>query len=83
MDDNYDTYGYAEEETFTSEEPLFLQPETETSTQPDVNFDDPEIAGLGRVLLMGPRRGGKTSIQVSKKNERAPYRLQRAVYCLS
>jgi hypothetical protein len=29
-----------------------------------VNFDDPKIANLPRVLLMGPRRGGKTSIQV-------------------
>jgi hypothetical protein len=31
----------------------------------DINFDDPKIANLPRVLLMGPRRGGKTSIQVS------------------
>ena len=30
----------------------------------DVDFDDPKIASLPRVLLMGPRRGGKTSIQV-------------------
>lgn len=30
----------------------------------DVDFDDPQIASLPRVLLMGPRRGGKTSIQV-------------------
>jgi len=29
----------------------------------DVDFDDPKIASLPRVLLMGPRRGGKTSIQ--------------------
>jgi hypothetical protein len=33
----------------------------------DVNFDDPKIANLPRVLLMGPRRAGKTSIQVSRK----------------
>jgi hypothetical protein len=26
---------------------------------------DPKLAALPRVLLMGPRRGGKTSIQVS------------------
>jgi hypothetical protein len=30
----------------------------------EVDFDDPEIAALPRILLMGPRRGGKTSIQV-------------------
>jgi hypothetical protein len=29
-----------------------------------MNFEDPKIALLPRVLLMGPRRGGKTSIQV-------------------
>jgi len=28
-----------------------------------VNFNDPKIASLPRILLMGPRRGGKTSIQ--------------------
>ena len=33
----------------------------------DINFDDPKIASMPRILLMGPRRGGKTSIQVSKK----------------
>ena len=31
---------------------------------PDVDFDDPSIAALPRILLMGPRRAGKTSIQV-------------------
>ena len=29
-----------------------------------VDFEDPKIAALPRVLLMGPRRSGKTSIQV-------------------
>ncbi|KAL7566684.1 hypothetical protein ACA910_017746 [Epithemia clementina (nom. ined.)] len=28
-----------------------------------VDFNDPEIAALPRILLMGPRRGGKSSIQ--------------------
>lgn len=32
--------------------------------QDAVDFDDPDVAALPRVLLMGPRRGGKTSIQV-------------------
>jgi len=31
-----------------------------------VDFDDPTISALPRVLLMGPRRGGKTSIQVRR-----------------
>lgn len=30
----------------------------------DVNFDDPRIASMPKILLMGPRRGGKSSIQV-------------------
>ena len=30
----------------------------------DINFDDPKISSMPRILLMGPRRGGKTSIQV-------------------
>lgn len=29
----------------------------------EVDFDDPKIASLPKILLMGPRRGGKTSIQ--------------------
>mmetsp|Transcript_18478 Transcript_18478/g.23797 ORF Transcript_18478/g.23797 Transcript_18478/m.23797 type:complete len:449 (+) Transcript_18478:213-1559(+) len=29
----------------------------------NIDFDVPEIASLPRILLMGPRRGGKTSIQ--------------------
>ena len=31
---------------------------------PPVDFNDPDIAALPRILLMGPRRGGKSSIQV-------------------
>jgi hypothetical protein len=27
-------------------------------------WEDPEVASLPKILLMGPRRGGKTSIQV-------------------
>ena len=33
-----------------------------------VDFDDPNISSLPRVLLMGPRRGGKTSIQVRTRS---------------
>jgi hypothetical protein len=35
--------------------------------QQDIDFDDPAIASLPRILLMGPRRGGKTSIQVRRR----------------
>ena len=31
----------------------------------EIDFDDPRIANLPRILLMGPRRAGKTSIQAS------------------
>lgn len=30
----------------------------------NVEADDPRVLNLPRILLMGPRRGGKTSIQV-------------------
>ena len=32
--------------------------------QPLEDWNDPAIQALPRILLMGPRRGGKTSIQV-------------------
>jgi len=35
------------------------------SNAASIDFNDPNIARLPRILLMGPRRGGKTSIQVS------------------
>ena len=45
-----------------ADEPLSLQ---QQPLPADVNFDDPNIASLPKVLILGPRRGGKTSIQVS------------------
>ena len=36
----------------------------ENSNAATIDFNDPKIASLPRILLMGPRRGGKTSIQV-------------------
>mmetsp|Transcript_15211 Transcript_15211/g.23663 ORF Transcript_15211/g.23663 Transcript_15211/m.23663 type:complete len:455 (-) Transcript_15211:183-1547(-) len=36
---------------------------SEAGHSQDIDFDDPKIANLPRVLLMGPRRSGKTSIQ--------------------
>ena len=41
-----------------------MLPLTDEHQPPEVDFDDPSIAALPRVLLMGPRRAGKTSIQV-------------------
>ena len=38
--------------------------EEEDPQSSQVDFNDPEIADLPRILLMGPRRGGKSSIQV-------------------
>ena len=35
-----------------------------SSRATDVNFEDPKVASMPKILLMGPRRGGKTSIQV-------------------
>lgn len=44
-----------------------LEPDNDVQGQPfhsqEVDFDDPKIASLPKILLMGPRRGGKTSIQ--------------------
>lgn len=54
-----------------------------------VDFDDPRIASLPRILLMGPRRAGKTSIQRVVFHKMSPHetlfrleatqRLERAV----
>lgn len=63
FDDDFDQVGGLGQQP---EEPLFLQPD-EDLLQQDVDFDDPAVAALPRVLLMGPRRGGKTSIQVCYK----------------
>jgi hypothetical protein len=56
--DYHDHYDNFEEDNHI---PLPAEPKTH------VNFDDPEIAALPRILLMGPRRSGKTSIQVRKQ----------------
>jgi hypothetical protein len=48
-----------EYENAMDDEPIVV---AEEST---VDFEDPAIAALPKVLLMGPRRGGKSSIQVS------------------
>lgn len=61
-DDGYDMHAASGGELGDDEGPLFLSGQ-EVFTD-NVNFDDPDISSLPRVLLMGPRRGGKTSIQV-------------------
>ena len=49
-------------EANSSSNPMFVS--QQEPVVDEVDFDDPEIALLPRILLMGPRRGGKTSIQV-------------------
>ena len=58
------------------QQPLFLSSSSPEppNDEPTVDFTDPAIADLPRVLLMGPRRGGKTSIQVSLSVCRIPQR---------
>mmetsp|Transcript_31963 Transcript_31963/g.57809 ORF Transcript_31963/g.57809 Transcript_31963/m.57809 type:complete len:406 (-) Transcript_31963:594-1811(-) len=57
-DYNDDQYGFAEDESGE----LARLPKEEPRGA-NVNFEDPEISSLPRILLMGPRRSGKTSIQ--------------------
>lgn len=61
---DYEAYDDVYESTDHEKGPLFLSPAPEEPLVA-VDFEDPAIAALPRVLLMGPRRGGKTSIQVS------------------
>ena len=50
----------------------------ENSNVAAIDFNDPKIASLPRILLMGPRRGGKTSIQVrAVKYESFSVRIRR------
>lgn len=60
-DEYQDHYGFGSGEHHEGEG-VHLSPSTEP--MPVVNFEDPEISSLPRILLMGPRRSGKTSIQV-------------------
>ena len=68
----YDAYDYVGGTTTTNttdphqheEDGLLVVPGQPGDGLPmDINFDDPKIASMPRILLMGPRRGGKTSIQ--------------------
>ncbi|GAX19932.1 Ras-related GTP-binding protein C/D [Fistulifera solaris] len=57
----YDVYDNLDREA-TNDGPLFLDDDVDHAEE-KVDFDDPAIASLPRVMLMGPRRAGKTSIQ--------------------
>lgn len=75
--DTYDYVGTTPNETLDDESGLLLVPGgiTGSNRAMDINFDDPKIASMPKILLMGPRRGGKTSIQV-----RSFHQFQAAVY---
>lgn len=49
----------------TSATDMFQSFNEHQRTPEDLDWNDPAIQALPRILLMGPRRGGKTSIQVS------------------
>lgn len=64
---SYGEYGYDETDNDPNEESEFAMGEdvggSVSEVIDDIDFDDPRIANLPRILLMGPRRAGKTSIQ--------------------
>lgn len=64
---DFDAYEDVFESTdrLDEKEPLFV-PSAQEEPLISVDFEDPAVASLPRVLMMGPRRGGKTSIQVRK-----------------
>lgn len=66
----YDSYDYvsgsANDPLLDDESGMLLVPGVGggSTRTVDINFDDPKIASMPKILLMGPRRGGKSSIQV-------------------
>jgi hypothetical protein len=67
--DTYDYVGTTPNETVDDEAGLLLVPGgiMGSSRAMDINFEDPKIASMPKILLMGPRRGGKTSVQVRRR----------------
>jgi hypothetical protein len=72
-------YNQQDDDVLVDHEPLFQRTTTAAAADTNsnevlrhqhsssaVDFTRPEIAALPRVLMMGPRRAGKTSIQVEK-----------------
>jgi hypothetical protein len=62
----YDYSNFSQQDDdLVDQEPLFQQTDAVDEVRHAyVDFTKPEIAALPRVLMMGPRRGGKSSIQV-------------------
>lgn len=58
---DYGNFDAQQEDIVLEEQPLFQRTDDGPSV---VDVTKPEIASLPRVLMMGPRRAGKTSIQV-------------------
>ena len=61
----YDSYDFVGSGDAHDDEGMLLVP-GQPGRPADANFDDPKVASMPKILLMGPRRGGKTSIQVSE-----------------
>jgi len=64
--DSYDYVGGTATEPLDDESGMLLVPggaNASSTRTMDVNFEDPKIASMPKILLMGPRRGGKSSIQ--------------------
>ena len=64
---DYDIYDdeYVDRTNTTTNGATDLLHGSDENQQPEIDFDDPMVVALPRIVLMGPRRGGKTSIQVS------------------
>lgn len=74
---DYNNFNQQDDVFVDNQEPLFQRTDAnvdEVRHGAFVDFTKPEIAALPRVLMMGPRRGGKTSIQVTKSCM-SPYSL--------
>lgn len=63
-DPSYDAYDYGAEQAPDDDGGVAVTAAQLTTSEDNNNFEDPRIANLPKILLMGPRRGGKSSIQV-------------------
>jgi Ras-related GTP-binding protein C/D len=79
---SYDAYDYGSATDQPEDDPLLGVAQGQPGRSMDVNFDDPRVANLPRVLLMGPRRGGKTSIQVSANTATTTTTVLIALHCI-
>jgi hypothetical protein len=67
----YDAYDYVDAAVDPHEEDGLLVVPGQPGRTLDINFDDPKIASMPKILFVGPRRGGKTSIQVRSLSKNA------------